>query len=81
MFYCGDTDGAVPCLGARKWIEELDWTVDMQTTSWHSAGDFAGQITRYDGLDFVTVHGAGHMCPQWKRRPVTDMITSWIHNE
>lgn len=38
-------------------------------------------MTRYDGLDFVTVHGAGHMAPQWKRKEVTGMITSWLHDE
>jgi len=29
-------------------------------------------------MDFATVHGVGHMAPQWAREPVTTMITNWI---
>jgi len=29
-------------------------------------------------MDFVTVHGVGHMAPQWAREPVTTMINNWI---
>jgi len=27
----------------------------------------AGYYERYDGLEFTTVHGTGHMSPGWKR--------------
>ena len=30
----------------------------------------AGYITKYDGLDLLTVKGVGHMAPQWARQPV-----------
>jgi hypothetical protein len=40
-----------------------------------------GYVTQYEGLDFVTVHGVGHMAPQWAREPVTTMITNWIQNQ
>ena len=26
----------------------------------------------------MTVHGVGHLAPQWAREPVTTMITNWI---
>ena len=41
----------------------------------------SGFLARYDGLDFATVHGVGHMAPQWKRKDVTNFITAWIHDE
>ena len=41
----------------------------------------SGYIIRYNGLDFATVHGAGHMAPQWKRKEVTRLITNWLHDE
>ena len=25
MFYSGDTDGAVPTYGSKRWIKELNW--------------------------------------------------------
>jgi carboxypeptidase C (cathepsin A) len=81
MFFCGDTDGAVPCWGAHQWIKNLNWDIKEQTVPYYSDGNMAGLYTRYDGMDFATVHGAGHMSPQWKRKAVTNLITSWIHDE
>jgi hypothetical protein len=28
IHFSGDTDGAVPTLGTRLWIEQLDWKVE-----------------------------------------------------
>ena len=42
----------------------------------------AGYVEKYEGgLDFVTIHGTGHMAPEWKPEETTKMITAWIHNE
>lgn len=27
VFYSGDTDGAVPTYGSKRWIEQLDWPI------------------------------------------------------
>lgn len=81
LFYCGDTDGAVPCWGTRQWMHEMAWPVKQPTQNYHTDGQMAGQTTRYDGMDFATVHGAGHMCPQWKRKTVTTLISQWVHDE
>jgi carboxypeptidase C (cathepsin A) len=40
-----------------------------------------GFVEKHDGLDFVTIHGVGHMAPQWKRKETTTMISNWIHGE
>ncbi len=81
MFFSGDTDGAVATYGSRQWITSLGWDVKEQWRSWATDGQVSGYITRYDGLDFVLVHGVGHMAPQWKRKDVTKMISAWIHDE
>ena len=81
MFYSGDTDGAVPTYGSKQWIQQLDWGVKEEWRPWFTDGQVSGYVERYDGLDFVTVKGVGHMAPQWARKPVTDMITAWIHDE
>lgn len=44
-------------------------------------GQVSGYFEKYDGLDFVTVHGVGHMAPEWKPKDVEKMFTSWIHDE
>ena len=82
LFYCGDTDGAVPCLGTRHWMkQDLDWPITRATRPWYVDGQFEGEITQYDGMDFATIHGVGHMAPQWKRKAVTSFITAWVHDE
>jgi cathepsin A (carboxypeptidase C) len=68
LFFSGDTDGAVPGWGTRQWIHnDLKWDVLSSTKAWFVDNQFEGEITRYDGIDFATIHGVGHMAPQWKR--------------
>lgn len=81
MFYSGDTDGAVPTYGSKEWIKDLGWDVKTEWTPWFTDGQVSGYIEQYDGLDFVTVKGVGHMAPQWARKQVTDMISAWTHDE
>lgn len=83
MFYSGDTDGAVCTYGSRLWIQSLGWDTlaDGDYRPWYTNGQVSGYVQNYDGLDFVTIHGVGHMAPQWKRQDTTDMIMAYIHNE
>lgn len=81
MFYSGDTDGIVPTYGSKQWIKELNWPVTDKWRAWETHGQVSGFVQKYEGLEFWTVKGTGHMAPQWKREPVTDMITAFIHNE
>ena len=65
--------------------EEKVLTTTAETTDIRNIAVTMGNtieiIEKYDGLDFVTVKGVGHMAPQWARQPMQDMITSWIHDE
>jgi carboxypeptidase C (cathepsin A) len=79
--YSGDTDGAVPTIGTKRWIQKLQWPVTQKWRNWYTNGQLSGSVQSYDGLDFVTIHGAGHMCPQWHRQDTTTMILNWIHGE
>ena len=63
LFYSGDIDGSVNMEGSRKWIERLGWNVTEPWRNWKVNGAGSGYIERFDGLDFATVHGAGHMVP------------------
>lgn len=81
MFMSGDTDGAIPTYGSRQWIKKLNWKVVAETRPWMTDDQVSGYVTQYDGLDFVTVHGVGHMAPQWKRKEVTSTVTAWLHGE
>lgn len=81
MFYSGDTDGAVPTYGTKQWIKELGWDVVEPWRQWLTNGTPSGYVEKYDGLDFVTVKGVGHMAPQWARQAVTEMMSAYIHDE
>ena len=79
--FSGDTDGAVPTYGSERWIKDLGWDVKQDWTPWLIDNQVAGYNKYYDGLNFTTIHGVGHMAPQWKRKEVTQMITGYIHGE
>lgn len=81
MFYSGDTDGAITTYGSKRWIKSLNWPVKEAWRPWFTNGQVSGYTEIYDGLQFVTVKGVGHMAPQWARQPVTNMITAFTHNQ
>jgi serine carboxypeptidase-like clade 2 len=84
--YSGDTDGSVPTQGTLDWIRDLNWTV---TAAWrpyyvmddNGAQQVAGYVEKRDGLfTFASIHGAGHMAPQWKRQATYHAIMSFVKN-
>lgn len=70
--FSGDTDGAVPTYGTLQWIRDLAWTVTEEWRPYYIIDEggnqqVAGYVEAREGnFTFVTVHGAGHMAPQWK---------------
>jgi len=80
MHYSGDTDGAVPTFGTKRWIEKLNWETKVDWMQWKTDGQVSGFVEQYDGLDFVTIKGVGHMAPQWAKKPVWTMINGWVQN-
>lgn len=81
MFYSGDTDGAITTYGSKMWMKELGWPIVDAWRPWYTNGQVSGYTETYDGLQFVTVKGVGHMAPQWARLPVTNMISAFVHGE
>ena len=35
LFYSGDTDGALPTYGTKRWIETLEWKRVNDTRQWY----------------------------------------------
>jgi len=81
--YTGDTDGAVPTTGSINWINSLNRTVlsDWRQFKKTSNGDMGGYVIEYDGLTLGTVHGAGHMAPQFRPEATYDLIFRWLKQE
>ena len=79
LFFSGDTDGAVPTLGTRKWIRKLAWNVSDNWRSWYVDGQIAGYVEKYEGdLTFATIKGVGHMAPQWAKPQVQRLIFDFL---
>ncbi len=83
--YSGDTDGAVATYGTQQWINELNWEIKEAWRPYYIQNMYGTQVAGYvevrDGLTFVTVHGAGHMAPQFKRQPTYHAIFNFINNQ
>lgn len=80
--YSGDKDGVVPTSGTLNWINSLDRTEVAAWKAWKDAdGEVAGYYWQLDGLDFSTVHGAGHMVPMDKSQAAFQLIFNWLENK
>lgn len=78
--YSGDSDGVVPTYGTQQWIEQENWPI---TNAWRPIflnDQVVGYIENREGdFTFATVHGAGHMVPQWKRPEAFNLMFKWIN--
>ena len=82
MHYSGDTDGVVPTIGTIGWMEDLGWKVTKKYSPWMAEKLIIGGYTESrEDLDLITIHGCGHMAPQWKRQPSFVAISSWLQNK
>jgi serine carboxypeptidase-like clade 1 len=80
LHYSGDTDGAVPTLGTQGWIATLNWPVTESWRAYTIDNQVAGYLESYEGnFTFATVHGAGHMAPQFKRAETYHLIFNWVN--
>ncbi|CAI2367171.1 unnamed protein product [Moneuplotes crassus] len=80
LHYSGTTDGVVPTVGTEGWMKDLGWKVTTKRKAWLSEPLILGGYTesREGNLDFLTIHGTGHMAPQWKRHEAYLALSSWV---
>lgn len=79
LHFSGDTDGAVPTLGTQNWIATLGWDTVQDWTPYFVDAQVAGYTEVYEGgFTFGTVHGAGHMAPQFKPPQTYHLVMNWI---
>lgn len=81
LFFSGDTDGAIPTVGSRKWVQKLGWKIEEEWRPWYDIeNQVAGYIEHRAGnFTFATVKGVGHMAPQWARQPMQHLIYNWMN--
>ena len=84
LIFNGDTDMVCAFNGNIEWIENLNLDVIEPWRSWRAYGDennIAGYVTKYKGLTFCTVKGAGHEVPKYKPKESYYMFSKFIQNE
>ncbi len=84
--YSGDTDMAVPTYGTRDWINNLAWPITKGYKQFFVDQQVGGYVEYREGgamgnFTFATIHGAGHMAPQWRRGPTYHVIFNFINNK
>lgn len=42
--YSGDTDGAVPTAGTKRWIQDLDWDIEETWRPWKTNAQVSGFV-------------------------------------
>jgi len=80
LIYSGDTDGAVPTIGTREWINSLNLGYQQTYTQWYVDDQVAGYYEMYNGLTLVTIKGAGHMVPQFKPAQAHHFFYAFLNN-
>jgi hypothetical protein len=78
LVYSGDTDGSVPTRGTQAWINDLAWEITSDYRPYFYGGQVAGYTETRGSLTFGTVHGCGHMAPQWKRPQTYHLVFNWL---
>jgi hypothetical protein len=78
LIFAGDTDGAVPSSGNQRWIKSLGWKRVEEWRPYYYDKQVAGYVEKFESLTFGTVHGAGHMAPQWRRPQNYHLVFNWI---
>jgi carboxypeptidase C (cathepsin A) len=74
LIFSGDDDSVCATLGTQQFLWDLGlpivsdwapWTLPSGPGCPHGPAceQVAGYVTLFDGLSFVTVHGAGHLVP------------------
>ena len=78
MVYSGDTDGGCPTVGSREWIAGLELEMVQDHSQWYLGGQVAGYVEVYNGLQFVTVKGVGHVVPLWAPPQAHSLLTHFL---
>jgi len=82
LAYSGDKDGQVPTQGTLQWINSLNRAEVNPWREWNDAeGQVGGYFWQLDGLNFSTIHGAGHMAAMDEGQRVNQLVFNWLEDK
>jgi len=80
LVYSGDDDSVCSTVGTQEWIYKLGYPITAPWTSWTLPNDeqVAGYVTRFQGLNFVTIHTAGHEVPTYQPARALQLFQNFL---
>jgi len=80
MVYSGDDDNSgCSSFSTQKWLWGMNLTISKEWRSWTVDGQLAGYIVKFEGMTFMTVHGAGHLVPQTRPEFALEMFRGYLN--
>ncbi|PAV87210.1 hypothetical protein WR25_18873 isoform A [Diploscapter pachys] len=80
ILYYGDVDMACNFMMGQQFAAGLGLKRRLGKTPWKYDKQIGGFKTVYNGLQFVTIRGAGHMAPQWRAPQMFYMVQQFLLN-
>lgn len=80
LVFTGDADSVVPYTDTYLWLYS-NFDVLKEAEVWYvPSGEQAGWVTQFDGITYLTVRGAGHMVPAFRRLQALTFFTGFIND-
>ncbi|CDP02851.1 unnamed protein product [Coffea canephora] len=76
--FSGDTDAVLPVTSTRYSLDALKLRTVGPWRPWYDDGQVGGWTQQYEGLNFVTVRGAGHEVPLHRPKQALTLFKSFI---
>lgn len=79
--FSGDADAVVPLTASRYSIDALNLSTLVDWYPWYDNGNVGGWSQVYNGLNFVTIRGAGHEVPLHRPRQALILFRHFLKNK
>ncbi|KAK8695284.1 hypothetical protein V6N13_000450 [Hibiscus sabdariffa] len=76
--FSGDTDAVIPITSTRYSIDALKLPTKTPWRPWYDDGQVGGWTQEYEGLNFVSVRGAGHEVPLHKPKQALTLFKAFL---
>jgi carboxypeptidase C (cathepsin A) len=82
LVYSGDDDSVCATLGSQQWIWGLGLKEIQPWAPWYTAAhQVGGYHVEFEGFQFTTVHGAGHMVPQTRPQQALTVFQHFLNGK
>ncbi|KAE8705937.1 Serine carboxypeptidase-like 29 [Hibiscus syriacus] len=76
--FSGDTDAVIPITSTRYSIDALKLPTVSPWRPWYDDGQVGGWTQEYEGLNFVSVRGAGHEVPLHRPKQALTLFKAFL---